>query len=38
MSERVERLEKTLGMVLHMLRRMIRVIEPLAKHGTEARP
>jgi general secretion pathway protein A len=37
MSDRVERLEKTLGMVLHMLRRMIRVIEPLAKHGTEAK-
>ncbi len=37
MSKRVERLERTLGMVLHMLRRMIRVIEPLAKHGSEAR-
>jgi hypothetical protein len=33
LTERVERLEKTLTVVLNTLRRLVRVIEPAARHG-----
>jgi putative secretion ATPase (PEP-CTERM system associated) len=35
MAERMERLEKTLAMVLRMLRRIVRAVDPVARHEDE---